>query len=57
MKVLKNLLKFIFITILTICMISLGIITIAFSTILDKNYVMQKLEETNFYADTYKLVE
>lgn len=57
MKVLINLLKFIFITILTICMISLGIITIAFSTILDKNYVMQKLEETNFYADTYKLVE
>lgn len=57
MKVLKNLLKIIFITILTICMISLGIITIAFSTILDKNYVMQKLEETNFYADTYKLVE
>lgn len=56
MKVLKNLLKFIFITILTICIISLGIITIAFSTILDKNYVMQKLEETNFYADTYELV-
>ena len=57
MKVLKNLLKFIFITILTICMISLGIITIAFSTILDKNFVIQKLEETNFYADTYELVE
>lgn len=57
MKVLKNLLKFIFITILTICMISLGIITIAFSTILDKNFVIQKLEETDFYADTYKLVK
>lgn len=57
MKVLINLLKFIFITILTICMISLGIITIAFSTILDKEYVIQKLEETNFYAETYKLVE
>lgn len=57
MKVLKNLLKFIFITILTICMISLGIITITFSTILDKNFVIQKLEETDFYADTYKLVK
>lgn len=57
MKVLKNLLKFIFITILTICMISIGIITIAFSTILDKNYVIQKLEETNFYTETYELVE
>lgn len=38
-------------------MISLGIITIAFSTILDKNYVIQKLEETNFYAETYELVK
>lgn len=57
MKVLINLLKFIFITILTICMIALGIITIAFSTVLDKNYVIQKLEETNFYAETYELVK
>ena len=57
MKVLINLLKFIFITILTICLIALGAITIAFSTILDKNYVTQKLEETDFYSGTYKLVE
>lgn len=57
MKVLKNLLKFIFITILTICMILIGIITIAFSTILDKDYVIQKLEETNFYVGTYELVK
>ena len=57
MKVLTNLLKFIFIIILTICMISLGIITIAFSTILDKNYVIQELDETNFYAETYELVK
>lgn len=57
MKVLINLLKFIFITILTICLIALGAITIASSTILDKNYVTQKLEETDFYSGTYKLVE
>lgn len=57
MKVLINLLKFIFITILTVCLITLGAITIASSTILDKNYVMQKLEETDFYSGTYKLVE
>ncbi len=57
MKVLINLLKFIFITILTICLIALGAITIASSTVLDKNYVMQKLEETDFYSGTYKLVE
>ena len=57
MKVLINLLKFIFITILTICLIALGAITVASSTILDKNYVIQKLEETDFYSGTYKLVE
>ena len=57
MKVLKNLLKFIFITILTICMIIIGLISIASSTVLDKNYIIQKLEETNFYSETYKLVE
>lgn len=57
MKVLINLLKFIFITILTICLIALGAITIASSTVLDKNYVMQKIEETDFYSGTYKLVE
>ena len=52
MKVLINLLKFIFITILTICLIALGAITIASSTVLDKNYVMQKLEKTDFYSGT-----
>ena len=57
MKVLINLLKFIFITILTICLIALGAITIASSTVLNKNYVMQKLEETDFQSGTYKLVE
>ncbi len=57
MKILTNLLKFISILILTICLISVGIITIIFSTIFDKNYVEEKLEETNFYEETYKLVE
>lgn len=57
MKIVKNLLKFIFITILTICIITLSFITIAFSTILNKDYIIQKLEENNFYSETYKLVE
>ena len=57
MKVLINLLKFVSITVLTICMVALGFISIASSTVLDKNYIIQKLEETNFYSDTYKLVE
>ena len=57
MKVIINLLKFILITILTICMIILGMISILFSTVLNKTYILQKLEETDFYSGTYKLVE
>ena len=34
-----------------------GIFTIAFSTVLNKDYVEQKLEETDFYSGLYKLVE
>ncbi len=57
MKVLTNLLKFMVITILTISMVILGFISISFSTILNKNYIIQKLEETDFYSEMYKLVE
>lgn len=57
MKVLKNLLKFISITILTIYIITSCFISIAFSTILNKDYIIQKLEENNFYSETHKLVE
>ena len=57
MKVLINLLKFILTMILTIALISIGLITILFSTVLDKSYIMQKLEETDFYLGTYQLVE
>ncbi len=57
MKVIVNLLKFILIIILTICMISLGIIYIMFSTALNQNYVVQKLKDTDFYSGIYKLVE
>ena len=38
-------------------MTAIGIITIAFSTVLNKDYVEQKLEETDFYSGLYKLVE
>ena len=57
MEILKNLLKFIFIAILTMCMISIGMISIVFSTIFSKDYIMQKLEETNFYSGIYELVK
>ena len=57
MKVIVNLLKFIFIIILTICLIAISLIKIVSLTVLNKNYILQKLEETDFYSDTYKLVE
>lgn len=57
MKVLTNIIKFILLAILTICMISIGIITIVSSTLLEQTYITQKLEETNFYAETYELVK
>ena len=57
MKVLINLLKFIVIAILTICIVVLGFISIASLTILDKNYIIQKLDENNFYSEMYNLVE
>lgn len=57
MKVLIKIMKFIAITILTICMIFIGIKTIVSSTILEQEYVKSKLEETNFYAETYKLAK
>lgn len=57
MKVLTNIIKFILLAILTICMVSIGIITIVSSTVLDQTYITQKLEETNFYAETYELVK
>ena len=57
MKVLTNLLKFILIVVLAVCSIAMGIIQIVTQTVLNKNYIIQKMEETNFYSETYKLVQ
>lgn len=57
MKVLTKTIKFILVTILTICLIAIGMITIVSSTILDKTYITEKMEETNFYKETYELVK
>lgn len=57
MKVLTNLLKFILIVVLAVCSIAIGIIQIVTKTVLNKNYIIQKMEETNFYSETYKLVQ
>ena len=57
MKLVLNIIKFIAILLFTVCIILAGVITIVSSTILDKAYVLGKLEETNFYTGTYELVK
>lgn len=57
MKVIANVIKFILIAILAVCLIFVGIKNIVSSTILSQEYTLNKLEETNFYAETYELVK
>ena len=57
MKIIINILKFIIMLILVVCILFFGIKNIAFSTILNKEYVINKLEETNFYSGTHELVK
>lgn len=57
MKIIINILKFIIMVILTICLLFVGIKNIVTSTMLNKTYILQKLDETNFYSETYKIVE
>ena len=57
MKIITNILKVIVMMLLTVC---LGVVTIKnviTSTILNKQYVLQKLDETNFYSEMHKIVE
>ena len=57
MKILAKIIKFILMTILVICIVAIGMIKIVSSTVLEKAYITQKLEETNFYLETYELVK
>lgn len=57
MKIITKILKFIVMTIIVLCLTYIGIKNIACSTIFNKEYVIKKLDETNFYSETYKLVE
>lgn len=57
MKILLNIIKFIIAIILTICVITLIIVNIASSTILNKEFILGKLDETNYYANIYTAVK
>lgn len=57
MKVVLNIIKFILALILTVCIIAFIIVNVASSTILSKEFVLQKLDETNYYANIYTAVK
>lgn len=57
MKVLKSVFIFIFTLVLTISSIALIMINLLNSTILNKNYVLAKLDETDYYNQIYDYVE
>ena len=57
MKAVKAITKYILITILTIFIISYICLNIASSTILSENYVLSKLEETDYYSKIYENVK
>mgnify|MGYP001859531570 FL=1 len=57
MKVIGNIIKFILAIILAICIIVCIGVNVASSTILSKDFVLQKLDETNYYANIYTAVE
>lgn len=57
MKVIGNIIKFILTIILTMCIIVCIGVNVTSSTILSKDFVLQKLDETNYYANIYTAVE
>ena len=54
MKVFSTIVRYILILFLIIAILELAFISIASSTILDKDYVLAKLEETNYYTGLYE---
>lgn len=57
MRTFKKIVTYICALILAISIVLCTIVFLLSSTILDKNYVLEKLEETDYYAQIYELVE
>lgn len=57
MRILKKIIIFILALILTISILAYILIEVFYSSILNENYVLAKLEETDYYNKTYELVE
>lgn len=57
MKVGKKILNFIFVLVIALSFTFIGVKSVVFKTIFNKEYVLEQMEKNNFYSETYKLVE
>lgn len=57
MKVGKKILNFIFVLVIALSFTFIGVKSVVFKTIFNKGYVLEQMENNNFYSETYKLVE
>ena len=57
MKVGKKILNFIFVLVIALSFTFIGVKSVVFKTIFNKEYVLEQMENNNFYYETYKLVE
>ena len=53
----KNVLRYVTCIFLSFCIIALVIVNVSKSTILDKNYVLNKIEKTGYYVKIYSFVK
>ena len=57
MKVGKKILNFIFVLVIALSFTFIGVKSVVFKTIFNKEYLLEQKENNNFYSETYKLVE
>lgn len=57
MKVGKKILNFIFALVIALSFTFIGVKSVVFKTIFNKEYVLEQMKNNNFYSETYKLVE
>lgn len=57
MKVGKKIFNFIFVLVIALSFTFIGVKSVVFKTIFNKEYVLEQMEKNNFYSETYKLVE
>lgn len=57
MKIILNIVKYLFVIILSICILGIIILKVLSSSLLDESYVLRKMEESNYYEKIYNQVE